>query len=698
LISRALYYLTAEIEKKYESLSSVDIKACIVFIIFKLNKKKETHQMNEILNIFKDGVRQEIPEDLDRFKPISFTERGRLIFKVSIIKRLLNIILGWDTQRSNYDREHPSAHEIVGLKITDGFRFAPKENDRLRERIELMTQFNLSSIYWHGWNSRPQYNEDLKSQSKNLNTLLTKYKTIRSKNNYNTCLDITISTFVMNCMHECSGDAELWDKLADLINNNSNRDWWNQRSVTCFLIGRNRGGLSDIRDFPTSENNTSDRENPRNFSIITNPMSLACDFIVLIRYLLKQIKLCPLTNDEFQFPALEDYIEGEFQSFEDSKDKISNINITDALILKEPNSLRSITKIHFKELDAYLWHPNGKELTPVIRSFKDIHNNHYGMYFYAVKTLRFCTNREDGELKIIDVKNYAHSDLNNHSVFYCTSALNDQVGRDSEKLFNEERDYIPAMNTCFNSYGSNITSGMQQRSYLPLFTHVKSWLINYICTKTSPYKHPRDVFYGLPINIPKWYENLHDASSSACMANLYRHSIEIQQRDQEINTNAIEPGHEIRPSMQHKLNHVSDVDLTALLDNKCSDCQLISTCYLNKYAHEALPSYYDDKKACALPGIAPEKFDMPGVCRPTVSAVESILAEGRVTDEGIEPVFEIIEDVPLEVPLDPNIITTENTRDSERTPLIEEVVDYTIEEAERRRDIMQEMSSWAITR
>jgi len=634
--------------------------------------------MNEILNVFRDGQPALREADLDRFRPISATLKGRRKAQLRIIESVLYKILGWYSRerlQTELDTLSFYHEELVPLNITKTWRLGAGENDRLARRLDKVLEVATKNT----WACSYYVNASLENTPEKLNKKLTKYKTINSRDNYNVSTDIEHYSEFLRL------DADdFWDFAIEGVNNSSNgRNSWIDSSIKrLFYV---KAGSETLKSSHITDENGVESSMFYGMKVITNPRNFAANLIVVLKQALARVRECPDVEESQEYPELTQYIEEELLHINSANQAFENSTIVDSIILKNESGLYSIVKIEFKDLALRILHPSKKHKEVVVRPFVDLYNKPYCMEYYIVKKI----GSKNRVLKPYAFTTVANSSTN-HPFPYNTALADSSTALSMRSFFNDQtnnRQLIPKDNCCFSDYQSCITTNSLSRGYLSLINNVRSWTTGYIPGRTTPYRHPKDIFFGLPKDMPDWYNGLHDCSPRSC-ANLFL-SIDIQSEDKHRTTVADLSKKEIMSDayLLRKLDYISDFDLQILRNNKCNNCKLKGACSLEEYVLGAL--------------------NLPLVESETIEATQ-VESEGE-WDESLDRLkipesSSCVHDVVLSECCDECLVWAEDNGVSDYDECFSsesEEDDQTLAAQEhqesRRREIMAEMTNWAGT-
>ena len=243
-----------------------------------------------------------------------------------------------------------------------------------------------------------------------------------------------------------------------------------------------------------------------------------------------------------------------------------------------------------------------------------------------------------------EVQLVGYNDTSYHNPgMYNTTTKRDMTARRIIDQFSEPlaiRDYLMSTNCCFSDHETGIKSRARVFDFLSLGFNIATWYSNYVPTRTSPYRHPRDVMYGIPNNIPDWYKSIHDSTESRCI-NL------IQSRESlptELAQAAI-PNYEDR--RDHALRNVPDDRLEALSKNHCFKCfHRVSQSGCNGFRYIMGLNIYPDESTYIALATAQSTVEeaVTEACNPTPEAVQIIAnAENRTQQWNTVPEIEFCE-------------------------------------------------------
>lgn len=653
--------------------------------------------MSNIITIFsKVSPDLTLPDNLANFRNVTMSERERREAQVKIIAVILNHYLGWfgtteefDNVAVNVNDQHSleKIHQLHPLQYTSGFRLSPGEAKRVAERLQYVPLVWKTVRSGYGYTNRTakyKANCDLiKKAHGTPSSIINSYKINGSRNNY------SISNFVGVSRDFFSLDSPEWDVAIDPSRRNRWGSTFYERLSLRYLINRDRTFGMGWTDRAGNE-----MSGVHNYT----QQSFCADLFIFFKEALKVRRDTPeiIHSDEEDFTELRSWLEH-------IRKKVSLANtlhkgktfVNKIILAKRDGKLSLFSEVVLNKPEIHITHPSGlPEYEVVVRQIADA-NGKVSNFHLSVKAdilfrgnLRFKPEEDIFPFQVMNTAYCGYTDSesirpgmyntanNRSSTFAAIRQLYDS------RILNE----TPlSSNCCFDTHSIGIKRSTEDLDFLTLMFKIQNWYNVYIPGPTSPYRHPREVMYGLPEDIPDWYKQIHDSTVETCMSLICTNE----------SSNATDDLFQSRPS--GLLRSVPDNALKHLAINHCSKCFHKDTCHGLTYILNDTAAFDNDLDKTPVEYYEELSY-LPPEFSTVVEAPEEEVETEVILEEAEEASLECAHDIPLDGNcVDCQIATLERIRrdiDSEEAAQEPEMVqgeaveEESIEEENETRRLM----------
>jgi len=539
--------------------------------------------MNDIISIYKKGHNIALPDNLANFRNVTISDRDKREYICQNLGIILNYYLGWHTSTASFEAgiiatgdmnqyQLEKYNSIAPIRITPSFRLAPGEAKRVARRLKYVPM--VWSKVRHGWYSNcDRYikaNEDLiVKDTQTPSVIINKYKFRGSRNNSFRDNNIDVNT-------------EFWNLQSEHWEQSIQRSEQSRIENTYYRNNRDRA-YEDLylRDFinPNTGNNNWRYSNSSSESSLINLQhytiqSFCADVFNLLKESLTIRRNTPEIeyNDEEDYTQMREFLLNQISEIDRCNTIVENIaSIREVILTKYRGSIKMYMKFILEEPHIDISHPSGSsEYSSVTRNIKDINGN-ISDFIGVIQFELSLINNKFRRRNVIFCGYNDNSHVN--PGLYNTANRDSRIARVIRGIFNCFTLDSLQNNTCLSEYEHDIMSSIKRLDYLTMLINIVSWYTVYVPGRTNPYRHPRQLFFGIPNDIPEWYKSQHDSSVGACETLVItEYGTGEARNDNETDV----------------LRRVTDDNLKGLLLNHCHNCFHNTNCRVNSYAKETV--------------------------------------------------------------------------------------------------------------
>ena len=552
------------------------------------------------------GTGSILPDNLANFRDVTMSDRDKREKRCKVIAIMLNYHLGWYLNQNDHRSALGSAenqHEIEKLnsigpiKYTSTFRLSPGEAKRVADRLHYVPLVHrLNGRYYRNTLRIVKSNKDLiKPLSGAPSTIINKFKKRGSRSNYYTNNRICVNNDFWNTNEDILWELLLSNAVNVYYNHGLDRDY---RMLNLRNLVEER---YDNRDWTLNGENIN--------SCIYSNQTFAADLFNYLKQCLTIRRNTPeiVYSDEEDYTALRQFLTIQTENIITANIVLKSMaTITNARLFKTQGELLMTYKIILHKPGIHIKHPSGESHHDVyVRHVQDIYGNNAD--FTMGVQCQLSENSTGFRIRRCRMEGFTNI---NHfrPNLYNTSGENSNAARVIDRIFdNDNESLFLTNNNCFSEHERGIFRSANRLDYLTLCMNLLTWHQVYIPTRTQPYEHPNQVFFGIGNDIPEWYRSLHDSSSGRCRSLII--------------TNYAENG-------GSTIDAVSNQNLRALALNHCNNCyhkDAEESC--NTFATARVRAFGDNWDNYTI-ALAEHNKDLnTEVCTPTPTAVETIVEE-----------------------------------------------------------------------